>query len=74
MLGIEGLSQRKIAEKVSVSKGAVQRTLERFKETNRMLQNEGLVDQGALRHKRINLSRLPHCVTGLPLLITLICR
>ena len=32
-LSNKGLSQRKIAEKVGVSKGAVQRTLERFKET-----------------------------------------
>lgn len=32
-LNNEGLSQRKIAEKIGVSKGAVQRTLERFKKT-----------------------------------------
>ena len=32
-LSNEGLSQRKIAEKLGVSKGGVQRTLERFKET-----------------------------------------
>ena len=33
VLSNEGMSQRKIADKVSVSKGAVQRTLQRFKET-----------------------------------------
>ena len=32
-LSNEGFSQRKIAEKIGVSKGAVQRTLERFRET-----------------------------------------
>lgn len=32
-LSNEGLSQRKIAEKIKVSKGPVQRTLERFRES-----------------------------------------
>ena len=31
--GNEGFSQRKIAEKIELSKGAVQRTLERFRDT-----------------------------------------
>jgi transposase len=52
----EGYSQRQIAAKIGVSKGAVQRTLKGSEKLNPIPPDQGLGDQGVLllHHKRIN--------------------
>ena len=50
----EGYSQREVAAKMGVSKGAVQRTLERFRKTVPTPVGQRLEDQEVLQSKKIN--------------------
>ena len=51
----EGYSQRQVATKVGVSKGGVQRTMERFRKIHHIRACPNLEDQGVPPHKKISL-------------------